>query len=268
MEIRVLGPLMVRHNYVQAVPNARKPRQVFSLLSLSYGELVPTTGLLQELWDSRPPKSALTTLQSYIYQLRKHLAEALVASVADVSRSILQTRNGGYVLDSLGGGFLDLFEYRHLEKVGLQLFQSQDDAAAVETFGRALGLWRGPALADISHGRLLEAEVASLERSKMTLVECRLEAELRLGRHRETLSELAALVMRHNYNENLHSLYMLALHRSGDRTTALDVYHRLRSSMVDELGLEPSPWLQRLHHALIAAAPRLDERAAQWQMVN
>jgi DNA-binding SARP family transcriptional activator len=129
----------------------------------------------------------------------------------------------------------------------------------METFDRALKLWRGSVLSDVEHGRLMEAEVARLEQSRLTMVEYQVETGLRLGRHRESLSDLAGLVVQHRFHENLHAQYMLALYRSGCRTRALEIYHRLRTSMIDELGLEPSAKLQWLHYAVLTSDPRLDE---------
>lgn len=258
MEIRVLGPLVARHKAAQAVPSAGKPRKVLALMLLNEQQMVPVSALINELWDDEPPRSALTTLQTYVLHLRKLFADTLGLSPSQVSKQILQTRNTGYLL-SLGDADLDLREYRRLEQAGRSALQSGDDAAAVETFARALGLWRGSALIDVEHGRLLEAEVARLEQSRLTMVEYQVEATLRLGRHRESLSDLAGLVVQHRFHENLHAQYMLALHRSGCRTRALEIYHRLRTSMIDELGLEPSPKLQWLHHAVLTSEPQLDE---------
>lgn len=258
MDARVLGPLKLRHGERPAVPSARKPCQVLSLLLLNAGEIVPSATLLRELWDDRPPRSAMTTLQTYVLQLRKLLASALEVGSAEVAGEVLLTRGIGYQLD-LPDLVLDLREYRRLERAGQRAGQAGDDAASAESYRRALKLWRGTVLADVEHGPLLAAEAARLEQSRLTMVEARLDAELRLGRHREALSELAGLVVQHSYNENLHAQFMLALHRSGCRTKALDVYHRLRASMIDELGLEPSPMLQRLQHAVLAGEPGLDQ---------
>ena len=267
VELRVLGTLSVRYNCVQAVPSARKPRQVLSLLMLSHGRVVPTSVLLAELWGDLPPRSAVPTFQGYVCQLRKSFALALGIPVMTVAESVLRTHGSGYSLAVAADTYFDLTEYRRLEAAALRYFDARDDAEAVETADRALALWHGPALADVAHGTVLAVEVAALEQARSTLLECRMEARLRLGRHRESLSELGALVMRDNYNENLNAQYMLALYRSGCRERALSVYQRLRTTMVRELGLEPSPWLQRLHSALIAADPRLDDRQAVWQGV-
>jgi SARP family transcriptional regulator, regulator of embCAB operon len=258
VEMRVLGPLVARHEAAQAVPSAGKPRKVLALLLLNEQQMVPVSALVSELWDGEPPRSALTTLQTYVLQLRKLFADALGLSSSQVAKQVLQTRNGGYLF-SPGQAALDLREYRRLERTGLSALRGGDDAGAVETFDRALGLWRGSVLSDVEHGRLLQAEVARLEQSRLTMVEYQMEAELRLGRHRESLSDLAGLVVQHRFHENLHAQFMLALHRSGCRTRALEVYHRLRASMIDELGLEPSPTLQWLHHAVLTSEPQLDE---------
>jgi SARP family transcriptional regulator, regulator of embCAB operon len=258
VEIRVLGPLVAHHKAAQAVPSAGKPRKVLALLLLNEQQMVPASALLSELWDDKPPRSAMTTLQTYVLHLRKLFADTLGLSPSQVAKQVLQTRNTGYLI-SAGDAALDLREYRRLEQAGLSALQCGDDTAAVETFDRALRLWQGSVLSDVEHGRLLEAEAARLEQSRLTMVEYQVEAKLRLGRHRESLSGLAGLVVLHRFHENLHAQYMLALHRSGCRTRALEVYHRLRVSMIDELGLEPSPKLQWLHHAMLTADPQLDD---------
>jgi DNA-binding SARP family transcriptional activator len=263
MDIRVLGPLAVSHHGRDATPTARKQRQVLSLLLLNAGEVVSTDALIREIWDQQPPRTVQTPLQTYVLQIRKQLAHALDIPVAVIARSVLVTRNGGYLL-MLPDATVDLHQYRSLERDGMRVFEAGDDDDAVRLFNQALALWRGRALADVELGRILEPEAARLEQSRLTLVECRLEAELRRGRHRELLGELISLTAQHTYNENLYAQYMLALYRSGRRGTALEAYHKLRGLMIDELGLEPSSRLQQLHHAVIAEDPALDEPGARW----
>lgn len=258
MDVRILGLLAVSHHDRDATPSARKPRQLLSLLLLSEGEVVSTKSLISEIWDTRPPKSVQTTLQTYVVQIRKYLSKALQIPATTVAGNVLLTRNGGYML-TLRDANVDLYEYRRLEQSGMRAFETRDDETAVRLFDQALALWRGRALADVELGRVLEPEVARLEQSRLTVVECRLETELRRGRHRQSLSELASLTARYDDNENLHALYMLALYRAGRRSQALERYRSFRKWMWDELGLEPSPRLQRLHHALLDGAPTLDE---------
>jgi DNA-binding SARP family transcriptional activator len=72
------------------------------------------------------------------------------------------------------------------------------------------------------------------------------------------IAELTDLIARHPQHEGLHSQAMVALYRSGRQAAALDVYRRMRQRLIDDLGVEPSPQLQRMHQAMLAVDPRLD----------
>ncbi|GAA2347095.1 AfsR/SARP family transcriptional regulator [Streptomyces violaceusniger] len=261
MRVSVLGPLTLGLGARSGVPSAMKPRKVLSLLLLNAGRMVPVQSLMAELWGDQPPRTGLTTLQTYILHLRKLLAEGLGMSSAAVTRDVLQTRPGGYAM-VVSPGELDVHEYRDLVAEGEGALEAGDERTADTSFRRALALWQGPALVDVTpHGRPLQAEVARLEQSRLTVTERGIETRLRLGGHLEVLSDLASLVVEHRFHEGLHGQYMLALHRSGQRTRALTVYQRLRMAMTEELGLEPSAKLQRLQQAVLVSDPRLDQEA-------
>jgi DNA-binding SARP family transcriptional activator len=102
-------------------------------------------------------------------------------------------------------------------------------------------------------GPLLALEAARLEEMRIGAIEGRIEAELRLGRHRGVLSELSALTAQYPLHEQLHAQYILALHRSGRRDHALAAYSRVRASLRRELGVEPSPRLWQLQHDVLLA---------------
>ncbi|MFC0436770.1 AfsR/SARP family transcriptional regulator [Kutzneria buriramensis] len=258
MDINVLGVLAVRHRGVDAVPTARKPRKVLALLLLNGGHAVPVSALVSELWDVRPPKSALTTMQTYILQLRKELAAALGWSLAEVAERLLQTCGNSYRFDT-DLCRLDLDRYWELDRSATAALSDGDLRAAHRDFREALALWAGPALMDVEQGRLLRAAVARLEQSRLTMIEHRFELDLRLGLHRVILDELAGLTAQHRFHEDLCAQYILALYRSGQRIRAMGVFHDLRKNMIDELGLEPSPKLQRLVRSVLTCDPALDD---------
>ncbi|MHC0433532.1 AfsR/SARP family transcriptional regulator [Streptomyces sp. O3] len=260
MKIQVLGPLSAEANGGEIVPTAAKPRQILSLLALYPGRVLPVPTLMEEIWGTEPPQSALTTLQTYILQLRRRLGTAMGPDAPGSAKDVLATRHGGYLLQ-VPEEAVDVHEYEHLVTEGRSAFEDGDDETSATCFRRALDLWRGPALVDVRVGPVLEIEVLRLEESRLGTIERRIDADLRLGRHSELISELTELTARHPQHEGLHSQAMVALYRSGRQAAALDVYRKLRMRLIDELGVEPSPQVQRLHHAMLSVDPQLDVAA-------
>ena len=254
MDIDVLGPLGVRVGGVAVMPTAPKPRKVLALLALHVDRVVPVGLLVEELWGERPPRSARTTVQTYILQLRELIGAALEQDAQGVegvsAKDVLVTAPGGYVLRG-GGGLSDVVEFERLAGMGYRAMDGEDFAGAARLLREALALWSGSALADVRVGSQLEMEVRRLEETRLCALYQRIEADLRLGRHRELLGELTVLVSRYRTHENLHGQFMLALFRSGRRGEALSVYQRLRQALVNDLGLEPSPELRRLQQAIL-----------------
>jgi DNA-binding SARP family transcriptional activator len=257
MKIKVLGALNAEVNGISIVPTAGKPRQILALLALYPGRVVPVPILMEEIWGTELPQSSLTTLQTYILQLRRLLGTAMGPDVPGSAKDVLATRYGGYLLQ-IPGDAVDVKAYERLVAEGQQAFEDGVDEHAAARLREALDLWEGPALVDVRVGPILEIEVLRLEESRLVARERRIDADLRLGRHVELLAELTDLVARNRQHEGLHSQAMVALYRSGRQAAALDVYRRLRQRLIEELGVEPSPQLQRLHQAMLAVDPRLD----------
>jgi DNA-binding SARP family transcriptional activator len=262
MKIKVLGPLDAEVNGLSIVPTAGKPRQILALLALYPGRVVPVPTLMEEIWGSGLPQSSLTTLQTYILQLRRLLGTAMGPDVPGSAKDVLATRYGGYLLQ-IPPESVDVYVYERLVAEGRQAFEAGEDELAASRLREALALWEGPALVDVRVGQVLDIEVMRLEESRLVTRERRIDADLRLGRHAELIAELADLVARHPQHEGLHSQAMVALYRSGRQTSALDVYRRLRQRLIDELGVEPAPQLQRMHQAMLAVDPRLDVAAGR-----
>lgn len=257
MQIQVLGPLVLRRDDRSATPTAPKPRSVLALLLLHTDQTVPVSALTQELWGDAQPASALTTLQTYIVQLRKLVAGMVGASTAEVTHSVLVTAPGGYLFRA-GTADFDLREYERLAASGQRALAAGDNAVAADLLMSSRDRWRGPALADVVAGRMLEPQVKRLEEARLSTIEHSVEARLRLGRHHDVLPELAGLLPEHPQNENLHAQMMVALHRCGRRQEALRMFQQLRRTMTEELGLEPSRRLHLLQQAVLADNPVLD----------
>ncbi|GIF71652.1 AfsR/SARP family transcriptional regulator [Asanoa siamensis] len=257
MIYHVLGPLLVKPGPADQL-TAPKQRKVLALLLLHANLVVPVETLIAELWGCEPPASAQTTLQTYILKIRRMLGRTLSACPERVANEILVTASGGYRLN-VGPGELDLHEYERLAAAGRAALAAGDDVSGSRLVREALALWKGGALVDVRPGPVLQAEVQRLEEGRLALWRQRIEAELRLDRHQAVLGELGWLAARHPLNEDLQAQYMVALYRAGRRTDALEAFHRLRGTLQDDLGLEPSHRVQRLQHAILTADPSLDD---------
>ncbi|MEU0991409.1 BTAD domain-containing putative transcriptional regulator [Streptomyces sp. NPDC005953] len=254
MRFRVLGPVSLSPR----TPSAAKPRALLATLLVQAGEVVPAHSLIDELWGNEPPRTATTTLQVYVSQLRKILAEG----PATTTGGLLVTRPPGYLLqipDQEQDFDLPLFE--RLRTDGRTAYQRNDFAGASRLLGDALALWGGPALSGIPHGVRLESAAIRLDELRLEVLEQRIVADLRLGHHQELAGELLALANEHPLRETLHAHLMVALYRTGRGSDALRVYGRLRRSLVEELGVEPGPTLARLHERVLRRDPSLDWRA-------
>jgi DNA-binding SARP family transcriptional activator len=265
MEIKVLGPLDAQLAGRSIVPTAGKPRQILALLALHRNRIISVPILMEEIWGVKLPRSALTTLQTYIMQLRRMIGAALGPDSPHTAKDVLVTSHGGYLLRMPPDApdALDVGTYEHLVYQGRAAFDTGDSEQASRLLRQALELWRGPALVDVRAGSILEIETMRLEESRLGTLELRITADLQLGRHAALLTELMALAARNPLHEGLHSQIMVALYRCGRQAQALDVYHRLRGRLVEELGLEPSTQLQRVHQAVLTADPSLDARPGE-----
>jgi DNA-binding SARP family transcriptional activator len=252
MECRVLGPLSLRVRGVVITPTAPKPRQVLALLLMYANQVVSVAALIRELWNEHPPRSAQTTVQTYVLQLRKLLVAGLQLPATTISSDLLVTRIGGYQL-RVEPDSVDMYRFERLTRAGRAALSAENYELAAATLQEALRLWHGEPLVDVHAGPLVQAQLLRLEETRLTAVEGRIEAELRLGLHRELLPELAYLAAKHPLHENLHAQQMAALYRCGRRCEALEVFHRLRARLVEEFGLEPSARMQRMQRAILNA---------------
>lgn len=253
LEASVLGPLTLSLGEKDATPSAQKQRQVLATLLVDYPQVVPVSSLIEELWDERPPRSALTVIQTYVLSIRKRIARHLHIDPECVAAELLQTRGKGYFFDA-GSCAFDLHEYRHLLECGKAALARGDDDGAIRLLRAADRRWRGPVLVDVERGLRLEVEAAQLMQSRLLALELRIEAELRTGRYREVCADLAGLTMQYPHHERLHAYFMYSLCLAGWRSRALEVFHRLRFSMIDDLGLEPCAKVQRLHQDILDAS--------------
>lgn len=248
LDFRILGPLEVLDGETALHLGGAKQRGVLALLLLNANEVVSTGRLIDELWGDSPPDDAATALQAHVSRLRKALPGG---------PSLLLTQPPGYVL-RLDPGQLDLQHFEQKVGNGRAALAAGDAERAASRLREALELWRGRPLVDLENEPFVRDATSHLEDAWLAALECRIDADLALARDAELVTELRALVRAHPLREGLRAKLMLALYRSGRQTEALDVYADARRALVEELGLEPGPDLQRLQQAILAHDPELE----------
>jgi len=249
VEYRILGPLEVVDEG-EPVPLGRpKERLALAVLLLHANEFVSRERLIDELWGESPPPTARKAVNVYVSQLRKVLARNGLDPIA--------TADGGYRLE-VDAERLDTARLQQLLATARERAAAGELEAGAELLREALTLWRGPTLAGLlleSHGR---DEVAQLDELRLTALMDRIDCDLALGRHEEVLSELHVLVGEHPLRERLRAQLMLALYRAGRQADALEAYQQAREVLVEELGIEPSPGLQRLQKGILSQDEALE----------
>jgi DNA-binding SARP family transcriptional activator len=242
MDFRLLGPLEVFEDNRPLPLAGVKQRSVLAILLMHANELVTTDQLIDEIWGGAPPAKAAKNIQVQVSRLRK---------VLDSGR--LTTGPGGYVLH-IGPDESDVARFERLvAEAG-----SAAPQTAADKLREALGLWRGPALADLAYEGFAQPEIARLEEMRVSVLVQRIDADLALGRNAELVGELEALVARHPLQERLRYQLMLALYRSARQAEALEAYRAARRELSEELGLEPSEQLRQLEQAILRQDPSLD----------
>jgi predicted ATPase/DNA-binding SARP family transcriptional activator len=248
MQFGVLGPLLVQDAKGPVIVSSPKQRALLAILLLESSKTpVRAERLIDELWGARPPATAAKALQVHVSQLRRALEP----------RQPIVTVPGGYALD-IERGALDLHRFELLFAEARRQRAAGDPSGALRSLQEALGLWRGPALADVTLLGPGATEASRLDGLCAVAREERLELELEQGGGASLVPELEALIDSEPYREHLHAMLMLALYRVGRQADALEAYRRVRKLLLEDLGLEPGPELARLQNAILNQDPALD----------
>jgi WD40 repeat protein/DNA-binding SARP family transcriptional activator len=245
MQIRVLGHLEATVDDRPVALGGAKQRAVLAMLGLEANRPVTADRLIEGLWGEEPPPSAAKMVQNYVLRLRKALADDGGAEIV--------TRGRAYELRI----DRELVDACRLERLVAEASRAagakQPNGAARE----ALALFRGEPLADVAHEPFAGPEIRRLEELRLTAAELAIDAELAAGHDLRVVGEVEALLVENPLRERLHAQRMLALYRSGRQAEALEAYREARRTLVDEVGIEPTPELRTLHEAILRQDPAL-----------
>ena len=248
---RILGPVEASIGGRRLSLGGSRQVKLFSFLLVHANQAVSRDAVTEAVWGPARARSD-NRLQMAIARLRKALGP-----LTDETGMRLRTVSGGYML-TVGAGELDAEVFARMVEDGQRALDAADPAAASELLSAALGLWRGPPLADVAFEDFARSEIRCLEELRLGALEARNDAELQLGRHVRLVAELEGLVAAEPTRERLVGQLMLALYRSGRQADALAVYQRARTRLAEELGLEPGPALRALQVEVLEQAEGLE----------
>jgi DNA-binding SARP family transcriptional activator/tetratricopeptide (TPR) repeat protein len=240
MQFRILGPLEAVHDAQKIEFGGRNNRVLLAMLLCAPNQAVSSDVLIDAIWGASPPRAARKNLHVGVYQLRGRLG----------GRSRIVRHPHGYEL-VVAAGELDAVVFEDLADRGRAAIAAGRTSPGRQLLAQALQLWRGSVLADIDGVAALREPMARLTERQLQVREERISADVAMGQHAGTVAELGALVVAHPLRERLRALQMVALYRGGRQAEALVAYQDARRMLIDELGVEPGPELQRVHTAIL-----------------
>lgn len=257
---QLLGPLEVsidgRGRPIRLASS--RQRVILAVLLLHEGHVVSLSRLVDALWDSEPPATAKSQVQTCISALRRQLRDL----GAD---GLLSTTSVGYQI-RVPAGSLDVANFARLASRGRAAAADGRAEEAARDYRAALALWRGPAVFDVE-SRVAQSIGTRLNEDRLRITEECLDLELTLGRHRQLVAELGELVTEHPLREMMRAQHMLALYRSGRQAEALKSFEAIREILLNELGLEPGERLCALQRAILAKDSALDVQPSADQAI-
>lgn len=244
MEFRVLGPLELRCRGEAHRLGSAKQRVLLAALLVEPDKVVTADRLIDLLWGETPPPSARNSLQTYVARLRAEL-ERLGGDQR------LTTQGPGYAL----AADPDDVDSARFERLLSRARASSDPAETVTVLDEALGLWRGPAFADLDDSEFGRGAALRLEELRLAAVHARVDAQLALGHRSEAIADLEDAVTAQPLRERPVEQLVRALAAAGRTAEALDVVRDFRARLADELGLDPSPRLAALELEVLKQTP-------------
>ncbi|NGY60769.1 tetratricopeptide repeat protein [Lentzea sp. NEAU-D13] len=235
LDVRLLGPLEVTGPGGVLRLAGTRQRSLLALLAMRAPSVLPATRLIDALWGTEPPPTALRTLHSHIARVRSALA---AIGLTDV----LVTTSTGYALR------IDP------SRVDVTRFERAPSPRA------ALTLWRGDPLADCDVSEWASAEITRLHEARLCTEEALAQQEIGRGAYGTAAAQLERLVVSHPLRERFWELLADAQLRGGRRADALSTVRRARTVLVQELGVDPGPGLRAIEAQALTCPPS-DENA-------
>ena len=251
-EFQLLGNVDIHLSNGRQLPALRpKHRQLLALLLLQANSPVSADALIERLWDGSPPASAFGNLKTYIWELRRAI------SPDDPAGAPISTVSNGYCITTEPDS-LDVTRFKRLAREGRHALHLNDRITALDCFDRALQAWRGRALQDTRTIRSLRSAAAHLEEQRVSVVAELVDLLIARGNYADAIELLRSVMDTEEPQERLWGQLMLALYLDGRQVEALGTYQRLRRLLIDNIGVEPTQSVQKLHQRMLSADSTLN----------
>ncbi|MFE7169826.1 BTAD domain-containing putative transcriptional regulator [Streptomyces sp. NPDC057616] len=255
IQFSVLGPVRLHKQGLEEA--AGQPRQcaVLASLLLRAGRPVSLSKLVEDVWGDEAPLSAIGSVRTYVYRLRRALGER--------SDSSLNLVDGGYLL-RIQPHAVDLNRFKETTAEAREARSAGDPEAAAHLLSKGLGMWKGEALAGVP-GPFASQQRRVLGELRLACAEDQLACEVETGRYAEAAAELSALLVEHPLRERVCALLMTALYGAGRQSEALTIYHSTSHLLRQRLGVNPSPELRHVHERILSGRfqlPKGSDRTA------
>jgi SARP family transcriptional regulator, regulator of embCAB operon len=257
LQFGVLGPLQMSADGDDVPLGAAKQRAVLALLLINRNRPVAIDSLLDAAWRGSPPPEARASLHTYVSNLRR-----LVAKAGADAAGILVSARPGYRFN-VADAACDIGRFNIECAAGMRAAEAGQFDQASDHLSAALAEWRGPVLDDLRDFEFVEAFAAALAEDKLVAQTLRAEAEIACGRSRSIISELEALASEQPYREPLWAQLITAYYLTERQYDALEAYRRLKTTLADELGIDPGPTLRALHERILRQEPLEVKRVAR-----
>jgi len=248
VEIRVLGPVALTADGRDIAIRSPKQRVILAMLALS--PRVTVDHMADALWRDVPPASVGPTIHTLVSRLRR--------TIEDAGGGItIRSEGAGYVMD-VDPTRIDARMFEEYSAAGRRALADGSPGEAAVWLRKALALWHGPVLDGVADRDFALPYISHLEGARLRATEQLAEAELAGGNAALALEVLEPAIADQPFREGLRALQMVALYRLGRQADALVAFRDLRHSLVEELGLEPTPALCSLERQILLQAPELE----------
>ena len=258
----VLGPLQMTVDGTPVTLGTPKQRAVLAMLVMNRNRPVSTDSLITAAWEEWPPAEARASLHSYISNLRK-----LLSGAGADPKSVLVNAPPGYRLNAADTD-CDIGRFVVEKAAGVHAAAAGHFEEAGQHLTDALSQWRGPVLDDLRDFQFVDAFATALTEDKVEAHTARAEVEIACGRAYAVIGELENLTVEHPYREPLWAQLITAYYATERQSEALDAYQRLKTTLADDLGIDPGPTVRALHEQILRQEPLDVKRAARTTAVH